>query len=103
MDPSTVSSRRSPALPPNATSATADIWLVVRVPVLSEQMTVVQPSVSTEGSCLRRGPGRGRVRSLRSENCCQEGWGIHVQNNNHAVFSNWTCRFNSCGPSPGRT
>ncbi|TNN64749.1 hypothetical protein EYF80_025055 [Liparis tanakae] len=26
-----------------------DIWLVVRVPVLSEQMTEVQPSVSTEG------------------------------------------------------
>jgi len=30
--------------------ATTAIWLVVRVPVLSEQMTVVQPSVSTEGS-----------------------------------------------------
>lgn len=29
-----------------------DIWLVVRVPVLSEQMTVVQPSVSTDGSFL---------------------------------------------------
>ena len=29
------------------------IWLVVSVPVLSEQMTVVQPSVSTEGR-LRR-------------------------------------------------
>ena len=26
-----------------------DIWLVVRVPVLSEQMTEVQPSVSTDG------------------------------------------------------
>jgi hypothetical protein len=26
--------------------------LVVRVPVLSEQMTVVQPRVSTEGSVL---------------------------------------------------
>ena len=31
-----------------------DIWLVVRVPVLSEQMTVVQPSVSTDGSFLYR-------------------------------------------------
>jgi hypothetical protein len=31
-----------------ATLAT-DIWLVVRVPVLSEQITVVQPKVSTEG------------------------------------------------------
>ena len=31
-----------------------DIWLVVRVPVLSEQMTVVQPSVSTDGSFLHR-------------------------------------------------
>jgi len=30
--------------------ATTVIWLVVRVPVLSEQMTVQQPSVSTEGS-----------------------------------------------------
>jgi len=35
---------------PATTSWTADIWLVVRVPVLSEQMTVVQPSVSTLGS-----------------------------------------------------
>lgn len=26
-----------------------DIWFVVSVPVLSEQMTEVQPSVSTEG------------------------------------------------------
>jgi len=26
-----------------------DIWLVVRVPVLSEQITDVQPRVSTEG------------------------------------------------------
>lgn len=26
-----------------------DIWLVVRVPVLSEQMTDVQPRVSTDG------------------------------------------------------
>ena len=30
--------------------ATTVIWLVVSVPVLSEQMTVQQPSVSTEGS-----------------------------------------------------
>lgn len=29
-----------------------DIWLVVRVPVLSEQMTEVHPSVSTEGRLL---------------------------------------------------
>jgi hypothetical protein len=33
-------------------SCTTLIWLVVRVPVLSEQMTVVQPSVSTDGSFL---------------------------------------------------
>ena len=26
-----------------------DIWLVVKVPVLSEQMTEVQPRVSTDG------------------------------------------------------
>jgi hypothetical protein len=30
----------------------AHIWFLVRVPVLSEQMTVVQPSVSTDGSLL---------------------------------------------------
>ena len=35
---------------PTLTSWTTLIWLVVRVPVLSEQMTVVQPRVSTEGS-----------------------------------------------------
>lgn len=29
-----------------------DIWLVVNVPVLSEQMTEVQPKVSTDGSDL---------------------------------------------------
>lgn len=29
-----------------------DIWLVVSVPVLSEQITEVQPSVSTEGRDL---------------------------------------------------
>ena len=33
-------------------SLTQDIWLVVSVPVLSEQMTVVQPRVSTDGSFL---------------------------------------------------
>lgn len=36
-----------------AMSWTQDIWFVVRVPVLSEQMTVVQPKVSTEGSFLQ--------------------------------------------------
>ena len=30
-------------------SLQTDIWLVVRVPVLSEQMTEVQPRVSTDG------------------------------------------------------
>ena len=36
----------------DATSSTlqATIWFVVSVPVLSEQITVVQPSVSTAGS-----------------------------------------------------
>lgn len=29
-----------------------DIWLVVNVPVLSEQITEVQPKVSTDGSDL---------------------------------------------------
>jgi hypothetical protein len=39
---------------PSATvdSCTTDIWLVVSVPVLSLQMTVVHPSVSTDGSFL---------------------------------------------------
>jgi len=32
-----------------AVTRQTDIWLVVRVPVLSEQMTDVQPRVSTEG------------------------------------------------------
>jgi hypothetical protein len=49
---------------PSATvdSCTTDIWLVVSVPVLSEQMTVVQPSVSTDGSFLQslmKGTGTG--------------------------------------------
>mmetsp|Transcript_2323 Transcript_2323/g.8261 ORF Transcript_2323/g.8261 Transcript_2323/m.8261 type:complete len:250 (-) Transcript_2323:145-894(-) len=35
---------------PTTATWQTDIWLVVRVPVLSEQMTVVQPRVSTEGS-----------------------------------------------------
>mmetsp|Transcript_7213 Transcript_7213/g.18451 ORF Transcript_7213/g.18451 Transcript_7213/m.18451 type:complete len:213 (-) Transcript_7213:1092-1730(-) len=35
---------------PTATSSTTDIWLDVSVPVLSEQITEVQPSVSTDGS-----------------------------------------------------
>jgi hypothetical protein len=34
-------------------SCTTLIWLVVSVPVLSLQITVVQPSVSTEGSFLQ--------------------------------------------------
>lgn len=34
-------------------SLTHDIWFVVRVPVLSEQITVVQPRVSTDGSFLQ--------------------------------------------------
>jgi len=35
-----------------ASSCMTDIWFVVSVPVLSEQMTVVQPRVSTDGSFL---------------------------------------------------
>jgi hypothetical protein len=34
-------------------SCTTDIWFVVSVPVLSLQMTVVHPRVSTEGSFLQ--------------------------------------------------
>lgn len=37
---------------PTALTLQTDIWLVVRVPVLSEQMTDVQPRVSTEGKLL---------------------------------------------------
>lgn len=36
----------------NILTLLTDIWLVVRVPVLSEQITDVHPSVSTEGSDL---------------------------------------------------
>jgi hypothetical protein len=40
-------------------SATTDIWFVVSVPVLSLQMTVVQPNVSTDGSLLHRNARHG--------------------------------------------
>lgn len=33
-------------------SLTAHIWFLVNVPVLSEQITVVQPKVSTDGNLL---------------------------------------------------
>mmetsp|Transcript_3790 Transcript_3790/g.11235 ORF Transcript_3790/g.11235 Transcript_3790/m.11235 type:complete len:456 (-) Transcript_3790:1056-2423(-) len=46
--PETASSRKPSAA--GSRSAVAVIWFVVSVPVLSEQMTDVQPSVSTEGS-----------------------------------------------------
>mmetsp|Transcript_29202 Transcript_29202/g.100710 ORF Transcript_29202/g.100710 Transcript_29202/m.100710 type:complete len:331 (+) Transcript_29202:2277-3269(+) len=39
-----------PSLPPATTTFMHDIWLVVSVPVLSLQITVVHPSVSTDGS-----------------------------------------------------
>jgi hypothetical protein len=57
--PATSSSRSAaPPSAPAVTSVTTLIWLVVSVPVLSEQITVVQPSVSTLGSFLRvRGSG----------------------------------------------
>jgi hypothetical protein len=35
---------------PGTTRRTTDIWLVVKVPVLSEQITEVHPSVSTDCS-----------------------------------------------------
>lgn len=42
-----------PLLPSSTVdSCTTDIWFVVSVPVLSLQMTVVHPRVSTEGSFL---------------------------------------------------
>ena len=47
--PVTESSRRPAAGDASRASRTTAIWLVVSVPVLSLQMTVVQPSVSTEG------------------------------------------------------
>ena len=40
---------RLPEEPWRTAMRAADIWLVVRVPVLSEQITVVQPRVSTDG------------------------------------------------------
>ena len=48
-----------------------DIWLVVRVPVLSEQMTEVHPRVSTEGSDLRVMKAFVRV--------SEEQWNTEVQ------------------------
>ena len=47
--PVTRNSRRSPLADWTTASRATLIWLVVRVPVLSEQITVVQPRVSTEG------------------------------------------------------
>ena len=44
-----VYSVRLPEPPFRTAMRAADIWLVVNVPVLSEQMTVVHPSVSTDG------------------------------------------------------
>jgi hypothetical protein len=39
-------------LPTMSLTLQTDIWLVVRVPVLSEQMTEVHPRVSTDGKLL---------------------------------------------------
>ena len=44
-------------------TSSADIWFVVSVPVLSEQITVVQPRVSTEG--------RRRTMALRLACSCR--------------------------------
>lgn len=44
------SEERAGARPP--LTLQTDIWLVVRVPVLSEQITEVQPKVSTDGRLL---------------------------------------------------
>eukprot|EP00967_Tisochrysis_lutea_P014984 scaffold16864_cov27-Tisochrysis_lutea.AAC.4 len=41
--------RRGCPLESSVSTFLTAIWLVVRVPVLSEQMTAVVPSVSTEG------------------------------------------------------
>lgn len=70
-----------------------DIWLVVRVPVLSEQMTEVQPRVSTEGKLLtiafffaiRRVPKARQVvmtagRPVRGRSW-SEGWIIEMGRN----------------------
>lgn len=43
----TLNSARPAAVEDTTASFATDIWLVVSVPVLSEQITVVQPSVST--------------------------------------------------------
>jgi len=48
------------------TSEVTVIWLVVSVPVLSVQMTVVHPSVSTDGS-LRTTTLRAAMRRVPSE------------------------------------
>ena len=45
----TLNSRRSPFADWTTARRATLIWLVVSVPVLSEQITVVQPNVSTDG------------------------------------------------------
>ena len=45
----TLNSRRSPFTDWTTARRATLIWLVVSVPVLSEQITVVQPNVSTDG------------------------------------------------------
>lgn len=47
--PVTLNSVKSPSADWTMARRATLIWLVVSVPVLSEQITVVQPSVSTEG------------------------------------------------------
>ena len=52
--PVTSRSTISPAVADSSTTFATLIWLVVSVPVLSEQMTVVHPRVSTEGKLRAR-------------------------------------------------
>ena len=49
ISPVTLNSCRQPLGDWMTASRATLIWLVVSVPVLSEQITVVQPSVSTDG------------------------------------------------------
>lgn len=49
ISPVTLNSCRQPLADWMTASRATLIWLVVSVPVLSEQITVVQPNVSTDG------------------------------------------------------
>lgn len=55
------------------------IWLVVSVPVLSEQITVVQPSVSTDGRLQQRNHTLKPVSRAKTEQETYSFWRVAVK------------------------